>query len=189
MESLKETDFAKIQDKIEIISTDDEKIKLVGSLLSNDSSRTILKLLLDDEMTANEIAQKTQMLISLVIHHLQKLQEAGLVKINKIGKNSKGRDMKYYVTTNLTVIIMPSKMSEKAKKSKSLLNTISRIYKFAAIGIAGMISWLVLNIDLNPIRAGMASQNPQSISMGIIAPLLIIIVGLILERIIVEIRK
>jgi DNA-binding transcriptional ArsR family regulator len=182
------TDLAETHEKVEIVSTDDEKIKLIGSLLSNDASRNILKLLFEQEMTANEIAQKTGMLLSLIIFHLQKMQEVGLVKINKVGKNSKGHDMKYYGTTKLAVIILPPKISEKAKKSKSLANTLNRIYKFAAIATAGVVAWLVLNINVNPVSPGLVSRNPDAMPIGIIIPLLIVIVGLVMERII-EFRK
>ncbi len=182
------SDLANANDKIEIVSTDDDRIKMIGSLLSNDSSRTILKLLFENEMTANEIAQKTGMLVSLVIHHLQKMQEVGLVKINRVGKNSKGHDMKYYGATKLAVIILPSKISEKAKKSKSLANTLNKIYKFAAIAIAGVVAWAVLNINVNPVSPGLVSRTPDATPIGIIVPLLIVIVGLIIERII-EFRK
>lgn len=189
MEPAKNIDIIEINKKIEILSTDDEKIKLIGNLLSNDTSRKILKLLFEQEMTANEIAQKTEMLLSLVIFHLQKMQDAGIVAVNKVGKNSKGHDMKYYGTTKIAVIILSPKISDKAKKTKYLHDALSKIYKFVAIGIAGITSLIVLNMITYPISAGMASQNPQSISFAVIISLLIIIIGLIIERVIVEIRK
>jgi DNA-binding transcriptional ArsR family regulator len=188
-DTLKDTDLAEIHEKVEILSTDDEKIKLIGSLLSNDASRSILKLLFEQEMTANDIAKKTGMLLSLVIFHLQKMQEAGIVSISKIGKNSKGHDMKYYGTTKLAVIILPSKFSEKAKKSKSLFNSLRKIYKFTAIGIIAIVSWLVLNTNVKPVSPGLASNIPDVAPIGIVIPLLIVIIGLIVERIIVEFRK
>ncbi len=189
METPKETDFVEILGKIEIVSTEDEKIKLIGGLLNNDSSRAILRLLFENEMTANEIAQKTDMLLSLVIHHLQKMQKIGIIQINKMGKNSKGHDMKYYRATKLAIIILPPSISEKAKKSKSLFNVLNRIYRFVAIGIVCSVSWLVLHINANLVRPGLASGNPEAVPSEIIVPLLIVIIGLIVERIIVEFRK
>jgi len=40
-------------DKIKIFSSEDEKLKLLGELLSNKSSRDIIKLLIDKEMYTN----------------------------------------------------------------------------------------------------------------------------------------
>jgi len=45
-------------DKIKVFSSEDENLKVLGELLSNKSSRGIIKLLLDKEMYTNEIAKK-----------------------------------------------------------------------------------------------------------------------------------
>ena len=74
---------------VEIISTHDEKVKIVGEILSNDSSRKILNLLnASNEMTINEIAQKTGLSLSLVTHHLKRMQSAQIVKVSKVGQVS-----------------------------------------------------------------------------------------------------
>jgi DNA-binding transcriptional ArsR family regulator len=130
-----------INDKIEILSTDDQRIKTVGELLSSDSSRTILKLLFNDQMTANQIAQKTEISLPLVIYHLKKMQEAGIVKVAQTAKNTKSHDMKYYTVDKFAIVILPSGLTEKAKSSKSLLNSFNRIYRFATIGGAAIAAW------------------------------------------------
>lgn len=190
MESPKDTDFVQIHDRIEILSTDDEKIKIIGSLLNNDSSRMILQLLFENEMTANEIAQKTGMLLSLVIHHLQKMQEAGIVQITKIQKNTKGHNMKYYSSIKHVLIIFPVKLSDKAKKSKSLTNSITKILKFSAIGIAGIVSWAITNNIQEKPTHGVITPSPEStINFIQFIPLIVVIVGLIVERIMTESRN
>jgi DNA-binding transcriptional ArsR family regulator len=130
-----------INDKIEILSTDDERIKSVGELLSSDSSRAILKLLFNDQMTANQIAQKMEISLPLVIYHLKKMQEAGIVKIAQTEKNTKSHDMKVYTVDKFAIVILPSGMTEKAKSSKSLHNSFNRIYRFATIGGAAIAAW------------------------------------------------
>ena len=118
-----------------------DAIKAVGELLSSDSSRTILKLLFNDQMTANQIAQKTEISLPLVIYHLKKMQEAGLVKIAQVEKNTKSHDMKVYTVDKFAIVILPSGMTEKAKSSKSLHNSFNRIYRFATIGGAAIAAW------------------------------------------------
>ncbi len=130
-----------INDKIEILSTDDDKIKAVGELLSSDSSRAILKLLFNDQMTANQIAQKTEISLPLVIYHLKKMQDAGIVKISQTEKNTKSHDMKYYTIDKFAIVILPSEATEKARSSKSLHNSFNRIYRFATIGGAAIAAW------------------------------------------------
>lgn len=137
----KSTEDSDLNEKIEIFSTEDEKIKSFGELLTNDSSRAILQWLLTNEMTAKQIAEKIEVSLPLVIYHLNKMQELGVVKISKIGKNVKERDMKYYTATKFAIVILPASVSEKAKKSKMLLRSIKSIYRFAGIAIAGVAAW------------------------------------------------
>ena len=52
--------------EIRVLSSDDEKIKVVGEVLENESSRTILRLLSSNtEMTINQIAQEINLSIYL----------------------------------------------------------------------------------------------------------------------------
>lgn len=149
MDEYKEADPVSLTEKIEIISTEDEKIKSVGELLSSDSSRAILKLLFEDIMTANQIAQKTGISLPLVIYHLKKMQDMGIVKVSNVGKNVKAQNMKYYTTTKFAIVILPSSLSQKAKTSKSLANSFKTIYRFASIGVAGIATWFVSQFAQN----------------------------------------
>ena len=131
-----------LTEKIKILATDDEKIKSFGELFTNDSSREILQLLFNDEMTANQIAQKTDISLQLVKYHLNKLQDLGVVKISKVEKNSKSQDMKVYSATKFSIVIVPPKLSEKTKESKLLVRSFRHIYKVAGLAIATGVSGL-----------------------------------------------
>ncbi|MGV7225579.1 MAG: ArsR/SmtB family transcription factor [Nitrosopumilus sp.] len=131
-----------LTEKIKILATDDEKIKSFGELLTNDSSREILQLLFNEELTANQIAQKTGISLQLVKYHLIKLQDLGIVKISKIEKNSKSQDMKIYSATKFSIVIVPPKFSEKTKESKLLVRSFRHIYKVTGLGIATGLSGL-----------------------------------------------
>lgn len=131
------------EDDIEIISSEDEKIKLLGEIFSNDSCRKILRHVSNGtEMTANEIAQKNDMSLALVIHHLKRMQAAGMVKVTKIEKSAKGQDMKYYLATKQSFLIIPTE-----KTAHPLLNSFKRFSKFVAIGMAGLVSWAIVKPD------------------------------------------
>jgi len=126
--------------EIRVLSSDDEKIKVVGEVLANESSRTILRLLSSiDEMTTNQISQEIDLSIPLVSHHLKKMQEAGVVKVSRVGTSVKGQKMKYYCATNQSFLITPPE-----KQSHSIFNSLRTFSKFAAIGIAGFVSWVTL---------------------------------------------
>ncbi|MGI0040355.1 MAG: ArsR/SmtB family transcription factor [Nitrosopumilaceae archaeon] len=136
--------------KIEIFSTDHEKIKLFGELLTNDSSRKMLQILFEEELTANEISQKTGISLQLVKYHINKMEELGVIKVSKTGKNSKSHDMKYYKAKKFAVVILPSKVSEIAKESKSLNKSFKTIYKFVGIGVAAVASLFSLSFLQQP---------------------------------------
>ncbi len=130
-------------EKIKILATDDEKIKSFGELFTNDSSRGILQLLFNEELSATQIAQKTDISLQLVKYHLIKLQDLGIVKIIKIEKNSKSKDMKIYSATKFSIVIVPPKFSKKTKESKLLVRSFRHIYKVAGLGIATGLSGLL----------------------------------------------
>lgn len=134
-------DKSSVSDKVEILSTEDEKLKTVGEILSSDSSRKILKLLFNQALTANQLSQKTKLSLPLVIHHLKKMQSAQVVKITNVGKNTKAHDMKYYTIDKFAIVILPSEMSQSAKKSKSLFNSFTRLHRLATLGGAAIAAW------------------------------------------------
>jgi DNA-binding transcriptional ArsR family regulator len=159
MDEYKELDTIGLTEKVEIISTDDLKIKSVGELLSADSSRNILKLLFDQILTANQISQKTGISLPLVIYHLKKMQEMGIVKITNVGKNVKSQDMKYYTSSKFAIVILPSNLTEKAKTSRSLANSFKTIYRFGAIAIAAVATWFVSQ-DIQNMQPGPSVNTP-----------------------------
>ena len=161
-----------ISDRVEILSTEDQKMKAIGEILSSDSSRAILKILFNDSLTANQISQKIEISLPLVIYHLKKMQESGVVKITSVGKNTKSHNMKFYTVDKLAIIILPSKMSEPAKKSKSLFNSFTRIHRLATLGGASIAAWVSsqiiqkgmeskLDIEQTLMMRDMPSETPQ----------------------------
>jgi predicted transcriptional regulator len=130
-------------EQIKILATDDKKIKSFGEIFSNDSSREILQLLFNEELSAAQIAQKTDISLQLAKYHLTKLQDLGVINISKIEKNSKSKDMKIYTATKFSIVVVPPTLSEKTKESKSLVRSFKYIYKVAGLGIATGISGLL----------------------------------------------
>src|SRR5438552_5595645 len=164
MEEYQEIQTLGLAEKVEIISTDDDKIKSVGELLSSDSSRNILKLLFEQVLTANQIAQKTGISLPLVIYHLKKMQDLQIVRITNVGKNIKTQDTKFYTSSKFAIVILPSNLTEKAKTSKSLANSFKAIYRFGSIAIAAVATWFVSRIV--QVTQPNPSANVPSITNG-----------------------
>ena len=148
-----------VDNAINIFSLDDEKMKILAKIISNKSSIEILNLLYCHEMTANEIAQKTNMSLQLVKYYLEKMYRIDLIQISKTEKNSKARNMNYYKTSKLAIIITPSKITEKTKQSKLLARSFNSISKFFGVGLVSAISLLPLVVIsaesslLNPLKS------------------------------------
>lgn len=152
-----------ITEKIKIMATDDVKIKSFGELLTNDSSRAILQLLFNEELTALQIAEKTEISLQLVKYHIIKLQDLGVVKVTKIEKNSKSQDMKFYSASKFSMVIVPPKYSEKTKESKLLVRSFKHIYKIAGLGIAaGMSGLLSLSMFQQDTRVPVDFRESQA---------------------------
>ena len=146
-------------DSVNIFSLDDERMKILAKVISNKSSIEILNLLFHYEMTANEIAQKTNMSLQLVKYYLDKMQQIEIIEISKTEKNCKARDMNYYKTSKLAIIITPSKITEKTKQSKLLARSFNLISKFFGLGVVSAMTALSLMVVsaesslLNPIKS------------------------------------
>ena len=127
-------------DRIKVFSSEDEKLKILGELLSNKSSRDIIKLLIDKEMYTNEIAKKLELKISLVIHHLQKMESIGLVEVSNRRIIHKGEEHRFFKIPP-GMLIVPNE-SEDIKKNGFLKKVFKQGIKFAAIGFAAIISFI-----------------------------------------------
>ena len=149
----------KTDNSVNVFSLDDVKMKILAKVISNKSSIEILNLLFYSEMTANEIAQKTNMSLQLVKHYLGKMQQIELIHVSKTEKNSKARNMNYYKASKMAIVITPSKITEKTKQSKSLVRSFHSISKFFGMGIVSAITALSLAIVsaesslLNPFKS------------------------------------
>jgi len=177
-----------LENEIQIFSNTDEKLKFLGKILSNDSSRKILLSLIEKEMTANEIATLIQLSLPLALYHINQMIQAGIVIVSKTFTNGKNQPMKYY-SAKSGIVILPEKASQKAKESKSFSKSLKRIMKFAVIGIVSFVSWVHVKSqqkELLPSDDTFDYVSPQNyddfldiiISEPIIIPLLVIIVGL-----------
>jgi DNA-binding transcriptional ArsR family regulator len=178
-------------EKIEILSTDDSRLKSLGEVLISESSRKILNIIFDQELTALQIAGKTSLSLELTRYHLKKMVDFGLVTITKIEKSSREQNMKYYKSTKFTIMIFPPAVSDKAKNSKSLLNSVKRIYRFVVIGVVSLIVGLQsasrgVNV---PNMSEPSSQPFTPLLIAAVSMLIVIVIGLIIELIIESKRK
>ncbi|MCE2506715.1 MAG: hypothetical protein J4F36_09690 [Nitrosopumilaceae archaeon] len=147
------------KDLIRIYSTEDEKIKEMGKLLVSDTGRQILQLLFSETLTAKQISQKTGFDIPLVKHHILRMLDLDIVRVAKITKSMKSQDMKCYAASPHAIIILPSSVTDKAKKSKMLTRSLKTIYRLTGVGIASVSTWFGSQFAQN-YNSGLDSKSP-----------------------------
>lgn len=142
--------------KIKVFASDDN-LKALGELLSNDSSRSIIYHLMTSEMYTNELATKLDMRVSLVIHHLKKMEDLELLIITNKKIKRKGQEHRFFkIDSDIFVTVDKTK---KELKEKGFLKKIFRSeIKILTVVFTGIGTWFGSNfiskIDNNMIRRG-----------------------------------
>jgi len=132
------------QDNILVFPTDDHRLKILGEIFSNESSRKILSLLLEKELTIMNISKETGISANLIIHHLKKMINSGIVSITKESTNSRGHALRFYRAKS-AVVIVSKDAANRATTSKSLRNTLESITRFSMVGLAGIFTGIITN--------------------------------------------
>ena len=107
-----------------LLSLEDEKIKKVSNVISNESCRKILDYLSTKEATESELAEKLQLPISTVHYNLQQLMETGLISAEEFHYSPKGKEVNHYKLANKYIIIAPKKTFGIKEKLKAILPVV-----------------------------------------------------------------
>jgi predicted ArsR family transcriptional regulator len=100
---------------------EDEKIKKVSNVISNESCRKILDYLSEKDATESELAGKLDIPISTVHYNLQQLIETGLIESTEFHYSEKGKEVSHYRLANKYIIIAPKKTFGIKEKLKAIL--------------------------------------------------------------------
>lgn len=155
-------DAQSASEQIKIYFSDDEKIKSFGEILTSDAGRLVLKMLLLEELTANQISQKSGISLQLVKYHVNKMQSLGIVSVSKIGKNSKARDMKYYAADRFAIMILPQ--DGRKQITASLARSLKKFSKIAAVALGLVTAWAGMHLGQSMVAI---REMPQRASDGI----------------------
>jgi DNA-binding transcriptional ArsR family regulator len=93
---------------------DDEAARLINCLTA-DTARSTLTVLQQESATASELADAVGTSLQNVRHHLERLQEAGLVKVVGTRYSVKGREMTVYGTTEDSLVVCVGDGSERIR--------------------------------------------------------------------------
>jgi DNA-binding transcriptional ArsR family regulator len=94
-----------------MINLDDPQSDKIADAISNKTSKKILSLLAENEMSSSEIAEKLGIPLNTATYNLKNLVDSGLVERSKrFFWSSKGKKMELYKVSNKRIIIFPKMM-------------------------------------------------------------------------------
>lgn len=101
-----------LEDSIEILTTDDKRLKIIGEEISNETGMAILSKLFEGITNVSAIASSLNISIQLVSWHIERLSKVGLIKINRIDLSDKNKEIRHYEPKKLALIIIPSSVTK-----------------------------------------------------------------------------
>lgn len=141
-----------------LVDLNEPKVKKLAETITSETSRKILNHLAEKEDSEQNISKVLAMPISTVHYHLQRLQEAQLVKVDEFHYSPKGREVNHYKLANKYIIIAPQKVAGLREKLKGILPV-----GLIIVGISGVIG-LMHKLPVTP-SAEKVSYAAESLAM------------------------
>ena len=144
-------------EKLLILPLNDKNSKKITQIISNDTARNILEAIASEPLSASEIAEKLRIPLSTVQYNLDKLNDAGLAKVERTKYSEKMKRVKIYAPQRKFVVIVPEKTNRKdvIAALKRYLTVI-----FFAVAGSGVIEFLTMKIK-GPIGEVTRSVIPE----------------------------
>ena len=178
-----------MNDEIKVFPSDDRSLKLLGELLSNDTSRKIIRCLIEKQMYTNELAIKLDIPISLVIHHLKKLEELNLVDVEEKRITRKTKNHKFFKMTG-KFFVLPNDSKDEINETGMLERIFKEKVRYTLAGTTALSAFILIKVqnDYQKVFTG----EPQAVPFyqeSVFVPFLIIIAGLAIELVIRHKKK
>ncbi|MDE1728333.1 winged helix-turn-helix domain-containing protein [Candidatus Nitrosotalea okcheonensis] len=163
--------LVKAQEHIEVISTEDERIKIIGEELANDTGRAIFGKISQGVLSTNDLAKSLNISLPLVNWHITRLLGVGLIKVEKTELSSKNKKMKYYGPVKTAfVIVPPTNPAEnnvsRTKKEAIFMQLRHYLASILAFVIVGPLIYLVeqnQSVNQGPVREAAQNSLPHAI--------------------------
>lgn len=114
---------------------DEDADQLIGSL-SSETARAVLTELHHGPATASELSEDVDTSLQNVRHHLDSLQEAGLVQVADTRYSVKGREMNVYAPTDDSLVVCVGREDDRSSfldSLKRLVGTVTLLGLLAAV--------------------------------------------------------
>ena len=131
---------------LHVISTDDEKAKIVAMELANDNGRRIIDAFFIEPQSASDLANKLELPMPTVMFHIERLMEIGIIEVVDTKLSRKFKDIKYYGPKKTAILIVPS---QKEATVRSLSTSLKTSYIPAPTALLVMFFIVILGIGFS----------------------------------------
>lgn len=98
-------------DKYISFDINDPRTTVIAEVMSNKTSRKILSLIAEKEVSGSDISSELKIPLNTVGYNLDKLMKSGLIKkSNNFFWSKKGKKIAYYSISNKKIVISPRKL-------------------------------------------------------------------------------
>ena len=154
-------------EKLLILPLNDKNSKKISQVIASDTARDILEVIASAPRSTSEIAEQLGIPLTTVQYNLEKLYDAGLVKVARTKYSKKMKPVKLYAPQRKLVVIVPEKTSR-----TDVLTTLKRylvVVAFAVVG-SGAIEFLSMRMA-SPILEEAARSVPAGNGDEVPAPM------------------
>ncbi|MGI0047145.1 MAG: ArsR/SmtB family transcription factor [Nitrosotalea sp.] len=146
------------EEYIEVISTEDERIKVIGEELANDTGRAIFGTISQGIASSNELSKALGISLPLVNWHINRLLSVGLIRVEKVEMSQKNKQMKYYGPVKTALVIIPPENLSADRLAISKKETILKKLRHYMAAIASSV------VGFSGIYLAEKSQTQQEAS-------------------------
>lgn len=154
-------------EKLLILPLNDKNSKKISQIISNDTARNILEAIASTPLSASEIAEKLRIPLSTTQYNLEKLNDAGLVKVERTKYSEKMKTVKVYAPQRKFVVITTENMSKKS--IVAALNRYLAVIFFAVAG-SGIIELLTMKLKAPALEEAITPIPVEEIPASIPVP-------------------
>lgn len=158
--------MATLDDVLHVISTDDEKAKIVAMELANDNGRRIIDAFFIAPQSASDLAKMLDLPMPTVMFHIERLMEIGIIGVVDTKLSRKFKDIKYYGPKKTAILIVPSQKEETVRSLSTSLKT-SYIPATTALLVMFLVVILGIGFSAPGISQSFQSNQPQMMSEGL----------------------
>jgi DNA-binding transcriptional ArsR family regulator len=159
--------------ELQVVGIESEEMETVVDALASDTARDLLAEIYEDPAVPSELAERLDMTLQRVSYHLDKLEEASMIRVAGTRYSEKGQEMKIYAPADEPLVVF---VGTEERKS-SFIDLLKRL--IPAIAILGVFSYatqvIIENLRTTPDGLGPGGE-PVPVE-PIVAPGVLVFLG------------